>query len=460
MDDESGVTMPRQQIPVANQPQRKLTGSRGDSDFMYDNGGARRICQSDSSVVDESVITMPSQLTGLVNQTLLKSTNASVDLDTLYVNSVVHSIRSEGTGDVARGKLWESLHRALLGLRSSKAALEAVASAGGTVNGDILKEETRELFHQLRDECSNFGSWKKIPSSGSTLSPRSVSAVRDLPAINSMSANNQHEIPRNETTSENILDMVLGQTKNTNASGKTSGVNGQTQVSSWQAAEREILADELLRCLRSLGVLKTIASPLVDKKIIKFLANMALSSIEPCDDLCLDAQDVSNLIIDSFLTNSRHLPLSFSELDRLSEWRTSRITWMAIFDTLTKFTWRRKTGRLKGPRSPDGFILRTDSQFKKMRGRQEKRLKAKYNKKYASSEFRVRFRCAGDAWELRQKFLNEHIDQNIHVSKMAKDAESTADKLLRRLATSAKTLSPIEARKTRESLRTNDWSMS
>eukprot|EP00946_MAST-07B_sp_MAST-7B-sp1_P004506 g4506.t1 len=132
--------------------------------------------------IDESEVAMPSKNQALMDETLLQSAAPEVDLDALYVNSVVHSIRAQGTGGVARGKLWESLHRALLGLRSSKAAMRAVASAGGASHGgDILKEETRQLFYKLCDECSNFGNWDNVGNMGATdasatptLSPRST----------------------------------------------------------------------------------------------------------------------------------------------------------------------------------------------------------------------------------------------------------------------------------------------
>ena len=140
--------------------------------------------------MDESAVAMPARNQALLNATLVASTAATVDLDSLYVNSVVHSIRAEGMGGAARGKLWESLHRALLGIRTSKAALQAVASAGGAaLGGDVLKEETRELFHSLRDECANFGTWDNRASAAGggevpALSPRSaLMSATSLPAI-------------------------------------------------------------------------------------------------------------------------------------------------------------------------------------------------------------------------------------------------------------------------------------
>jgi hypothetical protein len=179
--------------------------------------------------MDESAVAMPARNQALLNATLVASTAATVDLDSLYVNSVVHSIRAEGMGGAARGKLWESLHRALLGIRTSKAALQAVASAGGAaLGGDVLKEETRELFHSLRDECANFGTWDNRASAAGggevpALSPRSaLMSATSLPAIvpspvhdNSSSNNNNSDFDRldpSATTSEDVLNSVLGTT--------------------------------------------------------------------------------------------------------------------------------------------------------------------------------------------------------------------------------------------------------
>jgi hypothetical protein len=430
--------------------------------------------------MDESAVAMPARNQALLNATLVASTAATVDLDSLYVNSVVHSIRAEGMGGAARGKLWESLHRALLGIRTSKAALQAVASAGGAaLGGDVLKEETRELFHSLRDECANFGTWDNRASAAGggevpALSPRSaLMSATSLPAIvpspvhdNSSSNNNNSDFDRldpSATTSEDVLNSVLGTTSPKLK--RSAAVNlDQPQVHSWSSSERRTLAGQLLHALRDLGVLKASAPPSVERRLRKFLANLALMSIEPCDRPCLGAQDVSNLLIESILTNSRSLPLDFGELDRLSEWRTSRVTWMAIRDVLTE--WTRNRGKRQrteggGRHDRDAFYLESDALDRRSRRRQRRQRSRRRGRDGGGQDLQVWFCCAPtyDEQDLQKSLQERKLRGEMDLAETVQNAEAAADALLHRLAMSAVTLSPIQAKMSRDMVKTRGWQM-
>ena len=410
-------------------------------------------------------MTMPGRNQALMNATLVASTAADVDLDSLYVNSVVHSIRAEGTGGAARGKLWESLHRALLGVRSSKAVLQAVANAGGTaLAGDVLKDETRALFHSLRDECANFGNWNNVSTRSTSetpaLSPRSaLMSVTSLPAIvpSPINSNKMNIAP--VTTSEDMLDAVLGATPSENV---TSAIDpNQPHIKTWSSAERHELASQLLYCLRDLGVLKASALPSVERQLRKFLANLALMSIEPCDRPCLDAKDVSNLLIESILTNSRFLPLNFKELDRLSEWRTSRVTWMAIHDVLAKWTRNRGNRNLKerSRTDRDAFYLDSDTCGRRRERKRTRERSKRRGRKAGQQDLKVWFCCAPacDVQNLQKSLRERKMLEATDFNKTVQNAESAADRLLHRLAVTAVKLSPIQAKASRDMVKTRGW---
>ena len=198
----------------------------------------------------------------LLNQSLLHSLkkNEQDSIDQLYVNSVIAGIRETSTQE-NRGQLWESLHRSLLQLKASRAALQAVAgmSGGGPSDLDILKDETRQLFHQLQEECRSFdGNWvTEVTATATTTAaaapPPSVPIATNPPSSLSLSAINpvpqQHQgSSMLNTTGLSILDQVLGSTTSSNPNPKHLPLPASKMSEDvWSTRERHLLAENLVR---------------------------------------------------------------------------------------------------------------------------------------------------------------------------------------------------------------------
>jgi len=288
----------------------------------------------------------PKSNQSLLNQSLLKSLEHSNSdaIDALYVNSVIANIRETNSTE-HRGQLWESLHKSLLQVKSTKAALEAIAAAEHDPNLNVLKHETRELYIKLKAECKSFAGMDETNmNDDSALASKSIttaaSSFTSLPNAKSLSSTTFVETNTNNniTQSRSIIDQALG-----NSTLKVKEVHKST----WTLKDRHFVSVEVVNTLRNLSCISQIRSSyLQEQQLVMFVRDFILLRIEPCSEFCLTSSNVSNLVVDLMLTHSNSLPLSVHETDSLLDWRESSILSSAIAKVLSQ--WKdQKNGKTK-----------------------------------------------------------------------------------------------------------------
>ena len=279
----------------------------------------------------------PKSNQSLLNQSLLKSLEHSNSdaIDALYVNSVIANIRETNSTE-HRGQLWESLHKSLLQVKSTKAALEAIAAAEHDPNLNVLKHETRELYIKLKAECKSFAGMDETNmNDDSALASKSIttaaSSFTSLPNAKSLSSTTFVETNTNNniTQSRSIIDQALG-----NSTLKVKEVHKST----WTLKDRHFVSIEVVNTLRNLSCISQIRSSyLQEQQLVMFVRDFILLRIEPCSEFCLTSSNVSNLVVDLMLTHSNSLPLSVHETDSLLDWRESSILSSAIAKVLSQW---------------------------------------------------------------------------------------------------------------------------
>ena len=279
----------------------------------------------------------PKSNQSLLNQSLLKSLEHSNSdaIDALYVNSVIANIRETNSTE-HRGQLWESLHKSLLQVKSTKAALEAIAAAEHDPNLNVLKHETRELYIKLKAECKSFAGMDETNmNDDSALASKSIttaaSSFTSLPNAKSLSSTTFVETNTNNniTQSRSIIDQALG-----NSTLKVKEVHKST----WTLKDRHFVSVEVVNTLRNLSCISQIRSSyLQEQQLVMFVRDFILLRIEPCSEFCLTSSNVSNLVVDLMLTHSNSLPLSVHETDSLLDWRESSILSSAIAKVLSQW---------------------------------------------------------------------------------------------------------------------------
>ena len=333
----------------------------------------------------------------LLNDSFLKSlqTDNPDAIDTLYVNSVVATIR-RSTAAQNRGILWESLHKSLVQLMSSRAALQSVAEQAGGEDLETLKSETRVLFDRLKRECSEFAGDDWGGGRATTLSS-SVAVTRNQPPLTQN---------RRQTS---IIDRALG--------GKTRTTVVKHVSSSWTYEDRHALATQLLQTLRNLGVFRaSTSSHKTNQILIAFVRDYILLRIEPCDEYCLTACDVSNLVLDLFISQSSRLPLP--QHNELSSMRGSSVLSGKIGRVFVEYTHRKGNGRSKSSR------------------------------RTFNNQRQLKFRCSSLTIEAAHFDTTSKID----IAQCAKDADGIADQILRSIQTMP--MSPMNSRRSFEECKT------
>jgi hypothetical protein len=342
-----------------------------------------------------------SSTNALLNESFLKSleTDNPNAIDTLYVNTVVASIRNSGTAAENRGILWENLHKSLLQLKSSRAALESVAEAEGDADLETLKTETRVLFDRLKQECSSFaGDWGSSHQASSSIAV--AVPTTNLPPLP------QH---RRQTS---IIDRALGKKNRTTVVSK--------HVSTWTYQDRQRMATQLLQILRNLGVFRasTSTSHKTNQILIAFVRDYILLRIEPCKEYCLTSCDVSNLVVDLLISsNSSRLPLP--QRNKLSSMRGSSVLSGKIGRVFVEYTHRKGNGRSKSSRTT------------------------------FNNQRQLKFRCSS----LTIEAANFDTISNINIAQCAKDADGIADQILHALNTMPM-MSPMNCRRSFEECKT------
>ena len=348
----------------------------------------------------------------LMNQSYLASleTSNSDAIDTLYVNSVIANVRSTSSQE-HRGKLWESLHKSLLQVKSTRAALEAIAAAEHDTTLNVLEQETRDLFYKLKQECKAFGGdWGQeataataataatIADTAATIVPEFLSAPTHIPTMQSSLS------PRQSTS---IIDRALGVSD-------MKKIDCGKEVSTWTIKDRHTVAENTIKQLRTLAVLaQTRNSYGYEQQLIAFVRDQVFLRIEPCKEFCLASSDVSNLVVDLLITHAPRLPVSKQEMDSLHDWRDSSVLATAIAKVLNNFYFTN---------------LRRQS---RNTGRKRSRRK-------------VRFRCCN---------ISTLKIQDTSAA-MAASADETADRLLLKLQQSISTLTSKNSRSSYEEVQT------
>ena len=334
-----------------------------------------------------------------MNQSLLHSleTTQQDSIDQLYVNSVIANIR-ETSSHENRGRLWESLHKSLLQLKASRAALESVAAAGGAAELIVLKHETKQLFIQLKKECREF-----CAEDSPTAVPEPTTAT--LPTS-----------PTPTPRGTSVIDRALG-------SATEHRLGSARKDSAWTYKDRNEVATALLKKLRSLGVLSVISlSYGCEQQLLSFVRDHILLRIEPCKAHCLTSLDVSNLVVDLLISHSSRLPVSIHERNQLNDWRGSSILSTTVSKILIQWTRKHTKNRNRGRRSKQ-----------------------------------IRFQCSNMTIAAAANSIEEDDSvRTIRYNAIASSADAVADRLLHQLKGSIKTMSPKNSRVSFEVSRTID----
>jgi hypothetical protein len=331
-------------------------------------------------------------------------------IDEIYVNSVVAHIRETSIEGTSRGLLWESIHKCLLQLKGCKAALESVASAGGDADLDVLKEETKQLFYKLKQECRDFssGKWEMLTSTANSTAntdslPPLTSGITSK--INTGTANTTPFLltsttPHTASMSQknSIIDRALGIKE---------AVIVERLTNTWEYNDRTRVASELLQCIKDLGIIS--CSFQHTKHLTTFIRDHILLRIEPCNDFCLTGQDISNLMIDLLMTHSRRLPIATNQLH---DWRNSSLLSSKISKILVQCT--KRLGKSLGNRRRSRNI-----------GNQ------------------IKFCCSSLTVEAAKDFVEN--DGRI-TAEYAVAADAACDRLLSQIHSSIHSLTPIDSR--------------